>query len=178
MFLNGVLPEGQGAGVYATAEQMLCIPIQGIGVKDALWDSGAALSSLTAIWLCDAVNWNTYCLMSMVGVDPQSATEDWLVSEEVKAAKMTRQELKTSTQTEVFKKTVLGKVTQRILKHWMEKGVASLEVDDVQVHFDQKGELEFIYGEFRKMMDIEVKLRPSTVTVEEPSGAQIGLQRI
>jgi len=157
LFLNGVLPPGQNAGVKATAEQLLSIQVQ--TVFDEAWNGVSVIRGLKAVWLCDVVNWNSYCLLSMVGRETSSDTEEWMLTEECKASKISRQALKDGTVRGVFPRTVLGKVVCRILDYWREKGVADFEVDEVNIIWNTAGQIEFIYGEFRRMMDVEVKLK-------------------
>mmetsp|Transcript_41818 Transcript_41818/g.116638 ORF Transcript_41818/g.116638 Transcript_41818/m.116638 type:complete len:555 (-) Transcript_41818:127-1791(-) len=150
VFLNGVLPPGQRAGVRATAEQLLAVPVPGSLVS---WDGSAALCGLRELHLCDVVNWNTYVLMSKVGQEPASDVERWLLTDELRAVGLTLQDLKTKPAEAIFARTALGKLIHGMLAQWRQGGVREHKVKTVRVAFNFEHS-ENINGEMRPAMDV------------------------
>lgn len=151
-FLNGVLPSGKGAGARVTAEQLPHMP-----TSNQHWNGPGALRELRKIRLCDVVNWNTYCLMSMVGKEPADETEKWFCHEETKAVGLTLAELLSRSTCQIFMKTVLGKMVLGILKTWREEDVGDYIVESVSVEYEAA--MEFVQGEHRPVMNIDVFLK-------------------
>eukprot|EP00931_Biecheleriopsis_adriatica_P105602 TRINITY_DN80161_c0_g1_i1.p1 TRINITY_DN80161_c0_g1~~TRINITY_DN80161_c0_g1_i1.p1 ORF type:complete len:568 (-),score=84.65 TRINITY_DN80161_c0_g1_i1:165-1868(-) len=152
VFLNSVLPSGKRAGVRVTAEQLAHMPVQG----NEKWKGLEAVRGLHKIHLCDVVNWNTYSLMSKIGKDPDDDMEKWLLQEEAKAVGLTLADVKSKTVTEIFARTVLGRMVHGILKIWREEQIAEHAVSSVFVKLGNTQEL--ILGEYRPIMDIYIGL--------------------
>lgn len=157
VFLNGLLPARQRIGARVVAEQMLHQSVPDI-IKGGEWNAWAAISQLCEMRLCDVVNWNTYALLSMAGRRPESDLERWLVNQEAAASGLTLQDLEKQTVMGVFPATPLGKLTQTILTQWENVGVAFKKIANVSLHFERSGQMEFIHGEYRRVMDVVVML--------------------
>jgi len=166
VFLNGVLPSRKRAGVRVAAEQLAHMPVQG----NEQWGGLEVVRGLRKIHLCDVVNWNTYSLMSKVGKGPDNDMEKWLLQEEAQAVGLTLADIKSKTVTEIFARTVLGKVVHRILETWREEQIAEHAVESVSVKFGDTQEL--IHGEYRCTMDIYIGLACTSALPPTPFWAQ------
>jgi hypothetical protein len=157
VFLNDVLPPGVRAGARATAEQLPTMPVS----VDGKWSGADALRNLRTVHLCDVVNWNTYCLMSMVGKKPGDELERMLLVEEAKASGFTLADIQSKRAVEVFVRTGLGKLVMGVLKIWKDEHSVEHRIKDVSIAWSSS-EFELIQGDYRKVMDVYIELeRPS-----------------
>ncbi|CAK9116695.1 unnamed protein product [Durusdinium trenchii] len=96
VFLNDVLPAGNGYGGKAISEHLLVV--------------------------CDVVNWNTYMLMAVAGSTTKQATDKlgdvlgFALQSELQAADLTRAQLSEWSLLDVFQRTVLGKMCSSVIK--------------------------------------------------------------
>lgn len=156
VFLNKTLPSGQRLGCQVAAEQLLNAKI--LGHSNTVWDGASAIRNLREIHLCDVVNWNTYVILSQVGKEQNTDMDEWVLKEELAAAGLQLQDLKTKTMEVIFSKTALGKLVHAMLREWSQANVASHSVQNVTVLLNN-AKHERICNEFRPVMDVMVHFR-------------------
>lgn len=176
VFLNEVLPSGQGYGSSAVAEHLLAPPElffpaqpgQGGDIeneKDRSW-MGSLMDSipdLEMIRICDIVNWNTYMLVSIAASKTRTCAEvfgehmEWVLKQELQASRMSKEVLKSGTMLEVVLHTCLGKLIKGAVEGFNKKRGVKLEMVSAEAAASRG--YENINGETRTRLNVEIKLQ-------------------
>lgn len=164
VFLNDVLPAGNGYGGKAISEHLLAPPdLLFPDSKSQLLGSFIdSLPDLQKIVVCDVVNWNTYMLMAVAGSTTKQATDKlgdvlgFALQSELQAADLTRAQLSEWSLLDVFQRTVLGKMCSSVIKRVNNELKHNLKMESAEVIFGEGD--EEMFGQRRPRMAIIVNL--------------------